>query len=76
MDVVGNIREIRLRQALARQGYHLVKGGAGEFQIVEAFSPRVVAGSRFAMDLDAVEEWAARLAEAEPSIKGAAAPDH
>jgi len=35
-----------------------VKRRAGEFQIVEAFSPRVIAGSHFAMDLDAVEKWA------------------
>jgi len=66
-------QEIRLRQALARQGYHLVKRHAGEFQIVEAFSPRVVAGSHFAMDLDAVEKWAEGIAGADASIKSIAA---
>jgi hypothetical protein len=51
-------REIRVRQALARQGYLLAKGRAGGFQIVDAFIPRVVAGSGFTMGLAAVEEWA------------------
>jgi hypothetical protein len=58
-------REIRVRQALARQGYHLVKGRAGGFQIVDAFTPRVVAGSSFAMDLATVEEWAKGNIDAE-----------
>lgn len=57
-DLTDEAQEIRVRQALARQGYLLVKGRAGGFQIVDAFTPRVVAGSGFAMGLAAVEEWA------------------
>jgi|SRR5271155_4574322 len=50
----------------SRQGYHLVKSRAGEFQIVDAFTPCVVAGSDFAMDLDAVEKLAAGLPRKQP----------
>jgi hypothetical protein len=65
-DLTDKAREIRVRQALARQGYHLVKGRAGGFQIVDALIPRVVAGNAFAMCLAAVEEWAKGNIDAEP----------
>jgi hypothetical protein len=67
------VRENRLRRALDRQGYRLLKSRArdprdlsyGGYQIVDHQRGGVVAGSGnanrgYALDLDAVEQWTYR----------------
>jgi hypothetical protein len=62
-------REARLRRALARQGFTLHKSrwrlgsidNFGGYQIINPYVNGIVAGSRFDLSLDDVEEWLATL---------------
>jgi hypothetical protein len=73
MTVVDKVRENRLRRALDRQGYRLVKSRArdlrdltyGGYQIVDHEAGSVAAGwgnanRGYALDLDGVEDWTNR----------------